>query len=254
MLAVCARRVRDLVLMAGLGLAAAQAAAATDTSALAVSSDLHALIAETTLVTADQEPDLHADRAKTVLERLRVSVPAALAAVVKDPGQKSELEAQWADLLTAYEGTPFAVAFRENSYDTNLTARYSAGSGSILLALEPAAAAQAAKSPVAQVRLRAMKTLSSYLQLSTGIVGGTSFSANDEENDIPSGVAAVDKGLAALKKQYAGKPEAATLQRAISRWQFLRPTLLKSSGQSTPFIVYTHGQAVVQALAQLEGR
>ena len=252
MLAACTRRVRHLVLLAGLGLIAAPAMAA-DTSALAVTTDLHALIAETTLVTADQDPDLHADRAKVALDRLRVSVPAALATVIKDPAQKGELDAQWADLLTAYEGTPFAVAFRENSYDTNLTARYSSGAGSILLALEPAATAQTAKSPVAQVRLRVMKTLSAYLQLSTGIVGGTSFSAN-EDNDIPAGVAAVDKGLTALKKQYAGKPEAATLQRAISRWQFLRPTMLKSSGQSTPFIVYTHGQAVVQALTQLEGR
>lgn len=253
MLAVCARRARDLVLIAGLSLIAATAPAA-DNSALTVTTDLHALIAEMTLVMADQEPDLHADKASTALDRLRVSVPAALTAFgPKDPGQLAELNDQWQDLLSAFEGAPFAAAFRENSYDTNLTARYTSGTGSVLTALAPAAAAQAAKSPAAQVRLRAMRTLSSYLQMSTGIVGGTSFSAN-EDNDIPAGVAAVDKGLAALKQQYAGKPEAATLQRAISRWQFLRPTLLKSSGQSTPYIVYTHGQAVVQALAQLEGR
>lgn len=247
------RRVRALFLIATLGSIAAPVLA-TDNSALTVSTDLYTLIAETSMVTADQEPDIHAAKAKEVLDRLRVSVPVALAATVKDPGQKGELDAQWQDLLSAYAPTPFGSAFRENSYDTNLTARYSSGAGAVLLALEAEANAQAAKSPLTQVRLRAMKTLSSYLQLSTGIVGGTSFSANDTDNDIPSGVAAVDKGLAELKKQYAGKPEAAALQRAASRWQFLRPTLLKSSGQSTPFIVYTHGQAMVQALAQLEGR
>lgn len=231
--------------------AAAQAAGPAAT-ALSVSTDLYMLIAETTMVTADQQPDEHAGRAKDILSRLQTSVPGVLSGL-KDRAQADELKAQWEELLTAYEGKPFMVAFRESTYDTSLTARYTAGSGALLMALDEAATREAGATPVKRVQFRALKTLSAYLLLSTGIVGGTAFSANDKDNDIPSGVAAVDKGLAELKQQLAGKPEAATLQRAATRWQFLRPTLLKTSGQSTPYIVYTHGLSVVQTLAQLEG-
>ena len=44
-----------------------------------------------------------------------------------DKVRTEELAARWEDLKSAYGGEPFAVAFREASYDTNLTARYTAG-------------------------------------------------------------------------------------------------------------------------------
>lgn len=230
----------------------APGARAADTSVLTVTTDLYLLIAETTMVTAEQEPDTHAARAKTVLQRLDASLPAAIATVAgSDADTLADLKMQWTELKSAYEGRTFGIAFRENSYDTNLTARYTSGSTALLAALDKAATAEAERSPVQALRLRTLKTISAYLQTSTGIVGGTSFSANDADNDIPGGVAAVDKGLAQLKTRYAGKPEAAVLKGAAARWQFLRPTLLKAGGQSTPYIVYMHGLKVVQALDEL---
>lgn len=243
---------RSLLSVFAAGLLATGTASAADASPLAVASDLYTLIAETTMVIADQDANTHADKARELLARLDGTLPAAIAAVAgNDAEHAAELKSQWEDLKSAYDGEPFAVAFREKTYDTNLTARYTSGSDALLMALDSTASAEAAKSPVQDVRLRALKTISSYMLVSTGIVGGTSMSANDKDNDLPSGVAAVDKGLADLKARYAGKPEAAVLKDASTRWQFLRPTFLKTSGQSTPYIVYVHGLGMVHALDKL---
>ncbi|MFZ5723494.1 MAG: hypothetical protein ACOY33_07515 [Pseudomonadota bacterium] len=243
-------RPASLLLGACLLVAAAGSAHA---SALHALSDLYVLIAETSMITADQEPDAHAARAQETQRRLDGTLPPAVQALAgDDPQREAELLGQWQEVKNAYAGKPFAVAFRENSYDIAATARYTSGANALLQALDPAATAEAKQSPVSTVRLRALKTIVSYLQISTGIVGGTAFSANDADNDIPAGVAAVDKGLAELQQQYQGKPEMAALQRARTRWQFLRPTLLKTSGQSTPYIVYAHGLKVVAALAELD--
>lgn len=241
------------ILPAALWLLVSGQTLASTPSALAVANDLYLLIAETSMVSADQEPDLHAARAKEVLRRLEDSMPPAIAAIAgQDSERAAELKSQWNDLRSAYAGTPFMAAFREQTYDINLSGRYTTGASVLLAALDPVATTETARSPVQALKWRALKTIVSYLQITTGIVGGTAFSANDQDNDLPAGVAAVDKGLDELKRKYAGKPQATTLQGAISRWQFIKPTLLKSSGQSTPYIVYMHGLKVVQSLDQLE--
>ena len=242
-----------LLALAALPLAAGNALAA-DASPLAVATDIYALVAETTMVSVEVDPDKHAAMAVKILQRLDTTVPVAITAIAdNDAARAADLTMNWEDMKSAYQGESFAIAFRENSYDTNLTARYMSGSDALLMAFDPAATKAAANSPEQQVRLRVLKTITSYLKTSTGIVGGTSQSANDLDNDVPAGVAAVDKGLAELKQKYAGKPQAAALKATTARWSFLRPALLKSSNQSTPFIVYTHGVGVARSLDELAG-
>jgi hypothetical protein len=240
-----------LALLATLPFTANHAQAAG--TPLSVTDDIYLLVAETTMIMIEMDPAKHASLAREIMQRLKSAVPAAIATVAgNDAALAAELNMQWADLQSAYQGESFGIAFRENSYDTNLTAHYTSGSGALLMAFSDAATAEAAKSTVQKTRLRVLQTVVSYLQVSTGIVGGTSFSANDTDSDIPAGVAAVDKGLAELKAKFSGKPHADTLKTASSRWAFLRPALLNPSNQAAPYAVYTHGLGVASLLEQLE--
>lgn len=233
-------------------LVSGQVAAATP-SALSAATDLYLLIAETTMVTANHEPDTHAAKAKEILRRLDSAMPPVIATVAgESSGRATELQSQWAGVRSAYDRTPFMAAFYEKNYDYNANSHYDVEIAALLQALDPVATAEAAQSSVKAVNWKTLKTVVIYLQVATNLTGGNRFSASDEDNDLPTAVAEVDRRLAELKLQYAGKPPAATLQTAISRWEFIKPALLKPSGQSAPYIVYMHGLKVVQLLDQLE--
>lgn len=243
---------RPALLVALLLPFAATHATEAGSSALAVSGDIYTLIAETTMVSIEVDPAGHAARARDVLTRLETTLPPVIAAIAgNDAARAADLAENWEDLRSAYEGERFAIAFREKTYDMNMVAHYTTGSVGLLTALDPAAELEVANAPEQQLRLRILKTITSYLKTSTGIVGGNSQSANDLDNDVPTGVAAVDRGLAQLQAKYAGTPKEKALRGEMARWSFLRPALLTARNQSAPFIVYTHGLQIAQALDEL---
>lgn len=233
-------------------LVSGQVVAATP-SVLSAATDLYLLIAETTMVTANDEPDAHAAKAKEILRRLDSEMPPVIAKVAgESTGLTTELQDQWDAVRRTYDRTPFMAAFYENNYDYNANAHYDIEIAALLEAMDPAATAEAAQSKVKALNWKTLKTVVIYLQVATNLTGGNRLSASDENNDLPAAVADVDRRLGELKLQYAGKPQAATLQSAISRWQFIRPVLLRSTGESAPYIVYMHGLKVGQILDQLE--
>lgn len=240
-------------LLAPLLLMVSSHVAAATPSALSVATDLYLLIAETTMVTAGHEPDAHAAKAKEILRRLDSALPPVISTVSGQSTERAtELQTHWDAVRNTYDREPFMAAFREQNYDYNANAHYDIEIAALLEALDPVATAEAAQSSVQALKWKTLKTVVIYLQVATNLTGGNRFSASDENNDLPTAVAAVDKRLSELKQKFPGKPSAATLNAAIMRWQFIKPALLKSTGQSAPYIVYTHGLKVVQTLDELE--
>lgn len=239
--------------LASLLLMVSSHVAAATPSALSVATDLYLLIAETTMVTADHEPDTHAAKAREILRRLDSALPTVMSTVAGQSAERAtELQMHWGVVRRAYGREPFMDAFREQNYDYNENSHYDVAIAALLGALDPVATAEAAQFSVKALKWKTLKTVVIYLQMATNLTGGNRFSASDENNDLPKAVAVVDKRLSEMKRQFAGKPSEATLNAAILRWQFIKPALLKSTGQSAPYIVYTQGLKVVQTLDQLE--
>lgn len=184
------------------------------------------------------------------MQAIEAPMAAVLAELAKAGAEAAEAPALWKTAREAVLGGPgVGKGLLVTGYDAKVNSDFISSARALAEMIEKAWAFDQTATPEQRAWLLASKIVSNYTQVAAAAFGSYTYSANDDESDFPALVARLDKLLAQLAKQHAGNAdEALRLRKLTSKWQFIKPTILKVGNQSTPFIVYKHGLDIVAAL------
>lgn len=247
--------VRTGILMAVLSLpVAAQAADGGAALARDVVVKLRALSTEVSMVAYDETTDTYRKQARTRLDELDAPMQAAVDELkTRDAAGAAAIADSWRVMRGSLKGgREFGPGLLNTDYDAKVHGDFDTGSQTVTTTLDNAwKLSDPAASPLeARAELLASKLVANYVQIAGAPFGSFTMSMNSDDSDLGKGVAQLDLMLTELNTKYGQDADkSASLKRIAAKWQFIRTALLKAGKQSTPSIVYKHGNDIVRELA-----
>ncbi|MFZ5756185.1 MAG: hypothetical protein ACOY3X_04745 [Pseudomonadota bacterium] len=237
-----------------LALLPGSALAVDRAGATAVMVELQRLDIDTTMMLYDES-----DRAvnATLRERIK-TLDAALAPVLADMKAdtatgNAPAEA-WRLVRLSLEGDRQNKGMLAIGYDARAYAELRTSLGELQNAVDRHYQLGSGKGTEEQALLLAARVMAVYIRTAGSPFG--SFSDNNDqsiEDDLAKMSTRLDGMINTLRDKYSKDPKKAeAIKRVVTKWGFIRGTILKYTQQSTPTIVYRHGTDIIEQLAALK--
>lgn len=205
------------------------------------------------MVVYDESSTEYRNRTREGLEQTESVVSAVIADVSgRDKAAGAGLQEAWDQVRgSMLGGGDFGEGQLQTGYDAKVHADFDTNMQHLRAEVERLYGLREKRATLGiRTQVLAANVISSYVKVAGAPFGAYTDSYNTEGADVESQVRELDALLGELRTRVkADKEKSGQLAGLLAKWQFIRTSILKSSTQSTPFIVYKHGGDIIRGLS-----